>query len=290
MANTPVQLVTPVSPRRWIKHSHSSHGDLVTCERKYWFRKVAGVEAEPTKAMRKGLFIHQLLGGWWETGSFQSAIDVFAKQWAVDHMDVDDESGELGVAPYPDWVGDCLWLADRYAAFYGPHREDWEIVGVEVPWQVRLPGRYAWMVGRFDMVVRDRMGRLWLVEFKSMSGWDTLEEYTWSPQVSLYYWAGQELGMEPYGVLLDALYTYRWKNPRPLEDSFQRRWLDRNPAHITAALAEAEAGMVRARELQRGAFPLRNVDRHCGWCSYREPCRNELAFGSEFPLEWTEDE
>lgn len=290
MALTSVQVASPAS-RKWMRHSHSSHADLVSCEKKYYWRKIAKVEAEPTKAMSKGSLFHRLVGAWWLTDTVEDELLVFLAEWRAEHTILDEDSGELVVAPLPEWVDDIYWLVKRYIEFYGPHRDDWEVLGVEVPFEVRIPGRYAYLTGRFDALVRERSsGRIWVVEWKTCSGWDSIEEYAWSPQVSLYYWAAREAGYDIEGVLIDAAYTYRWKNPRPLQDSFQRRWLDRNEEHLEGALAELDGGMVRARELRNGAFPLRNIDRHCGWCSYRDLCRNDLAFGAETNLEWNEDE
>ena len=270
--------------RPWPTHSHSSQVDLVTCEKRYWFAKVAKLEVEPSKAMAKGLFMHNLLGAWWEGKPWQEEAVLLVKEWRNNHPQVNPLTGEMGHAPEPEWMDDICWLMARYEDFYGPGRDEVEVLAIEKPFMIKVPGRYAWFTGRWDMIVRDRQGRIWVVEWKTMSDWDTLENYVWSPQLSLYFWAAandNRFEGEPYGILLDAARTYRWKNPRPVEESFRRRWLDRSPEQLENTVAELTAGMLRAREIRNGAFPIRNVDRHCGWCQYREPCRNELAFGDD---------
>lgn len=280
-----VALEVPTRARgQWPTHSHSAQVSLTTCEKRFWWERVAKLEVEPSKAMAKGLFIHNLLGAWWAGKPWQEEAMVLVREWRDAHLQVDPTTGEMGHAPDPEWMDDMAWLMGRYEEFYGEGRDQLTVVAIERPFKVRVPGKYAWFTGRWDMLVRDSSGRLWVVEWKSMADWDSLEQYVWAPQLSLYYWAAwadKELGEQPYGILLDAMRTYRWKNPRPLEDSFKRRWLDRSPAQLENTIAELAAGMVRARDIRRGAFPIRNVDRHCGWCPFREPCRNELAFGDE---------
>lgn len=268
----------------WPTHSHSAQVDLVTCEKRYHWSRIAKLPVEPSKAMAKGSFIHALLGAWWGGKPWQEEAMTQVQEWRDAHPYIDPMTGELGHAPDPEWMADMTWLMDRYDRFYAGGRDEVEVVAIERPFKVRVPSKYAWFTGRWDMLVRDQQGRLWVVEWKSMSDWDTLEQYVWAPQLSLYYWAAwadKTLGERPYGILLDALKTYHWVKDRPLEDSFRRRWLDRSPEQLDNTIAELAAGMVRARELRKGAFPLRNVDRHCGWCPFREPCRNELAFGDD---------
>lgn len=254
--------------------SHSGLSTLAECERKWCFRYRDHLPAPPTPAMSKGLLFHRLWGVWWTSpdADWTDELAKFCQEWSAENPDAER---------FPDWLHDTAWLFGRYAEFYDDERQSGEIevVGVEVPFRVRLPHRYGWVIGRFDSLWRIK-DRLWLVEAKTMSDWDSLEAFCWDPQVSLYYFAALERGGEkPEGILLDAARTYRWRNPRPLEDSFQRRWLDRHPDHLEGVTLDVLAGFDRAKELRKGARPVRNVARHCEWCPFREPCRAELAFG-----------
>jgi PD-(D/E)XK nuclease superfamily protein len=266
-----------IRPGAWPRMSYSSATTLGACEKKYHYRYIQRRSEEPTSAMSKGSLFHRGARAWWTGGSWEAEVKASAEEWVATNPEA---------MALPDWISDAGWLLERYAARYETERDQMEVVGTEVPFRLRLPGRYAWLVGSMDMVVRIA-GRTWVVEIKTMSDWDRLEAYCWDPQLSLYYWAATELDMAPWGILLEGARTYRWKNPRPVEESFQRRWLDRSPDHIAEALADADAVLTRSRDLANGARPMRNVSRDCNWCPYREPCREELAFGP-MTVEWEE--
>jgi PD-(D/E)XK nuclease superfamily protein len=247
------------------------------CEKKFSYRYLQRLPEAPTPAMAKGSLFHRGARAFWSGGDWELEVKAAGEEWIVANPTADR---------LPDWIPDCAWLLERYAHVYGPERSQVEVLGTEVPFRLRLPGRYAWLVGSMDMILRIN-GRLWVVEIKTMSDWDRLEAYCWDPQLTLYYWAATELGMAPWGILLEGARTYRWKNPRPPEESFQRRKLDRSPEHVAEALADVDATLARIRQLANGSRPLRNVGRDCNWCAYREPCRAELAFGP-MTIEWEE--
>lgn len=247
------------------------------CEKKFHYRYIQRLEAEPTAAMSKGKLFHRAALAWWAGGDWETEIKSAGEEW----ISANPEADRL-----PDWIPDCAWLVERYVHVYAGERDQVEVIGTEVPFRLRLPDRYAWLVGSMDMVIRVA-GRVWVVEIKTMGDWDRLESYAWDPQITLYHWAAGELGLAPWGILLEGARTYRWKNPRPAEESFQRRWLDRSPAQIAEALADVDSVLLRAKELARGRRPVRNVGRDCNWCEFRDPCRQELAFGP-MSVEWEE--
>jgi PD-(D/E)XK nuclease superfamily protein len=283
-----VTIVELPTSGRWPHISHSSLSMLTACERQWAFKYRDKLEAPPTSAMRKGSIFHRLWGAYW------GAAPQINPEWAWQ-----EETREIGaewLAEHPDATGwpteldDMIWLFSRYVEHYGGTAEGWAVEGIEVPFRVKLPGKYGWLVGYYDMLLRDPEGRLWIVELKTMGDFERLESYCWDPQLSIYYWVAREQGLNPWGLLLDAARTYRWKADRPTAESFERRWLDRNETHLEMAVREAVAGLVRAKALLRGDYPLRNVKRDCGWCPYNVPCREELTFGrfSRLPLEWEE--
>lgn len=182
----------------------------------------------------------------------------------------------------PEFVERACWLMERYAAYYADDRKDVVQVGAEIPFRLRLPGRYGWLVGRIDEVWRIN-GRIWIVERKTGNDFRKLDSglFMWDPQTSLYYWAAQQLGYEPWGIVIDFLRTYRWKrDEHPPEDSFRREYFDRNTEHLDAAIKEASKGLTLAKHLIGGTLlPLRNLGEHCSWCECRNACVTDLAFG-----------
>lgn len=271
---------------------HTTLTDLSHCEKLYALKNVDGHEFEATVPMKRGSFFHELAAAWWLTGSWDDKASELTKEWAAANPDADF---------LPEWMHDVGWLMGRYERMYEAERLSGgiEVLGQEVPVKVRLPGKYGWFTSYLDELWRIE-GRIWILERKTMGDFTELEAFAWSPQITLYHWAAGldekvlELtsGEKPYGILLDAARTYRWKrdeHKHPPADSFQRRWLDRNPEHDDEAVLDAIAGLERMRALKRGARPLRNVGRHCNTCIARVPCRMQAAFGEDVVV-WDDEE
>lgn len=76
---------------------------------------------------------------------------------------------------------------------------------VEVQWQLPIPGydpKQVVYAGRFDRVVIDAHGRLWVVDYKTTARFD-LSGLALNPQISAYAWAARELyGHRVEGVIL----------------------------------------------------------------------------------------
>jgi hypothetical protein len=135
---------------------------------------------------------------------------------------------------------------------------------------------------RIDALKRDAEGRLWVVERKTMSDWSRLEFVPSDPQVTLYWLAAVERGLDVYGIEYDAIRTYRWQQERPPEDSVRRLYLDRTPEQAAQALTWLWRIMHRRDDLDawmqapaaaRGRGPIRNVHAFvCRTCPYRVPC------------------
>ena len=281
---------------KWPHVSHSSLIDLAFCEKLYTLKKVDGHDFEATVPMKKGSFFGALAADWWLTGSWDETATELTKEWATANPDAEF---------LPDWMHDAAWLMGRYERVYEAERLSGaiEVLGQEVLLKVRLPGKYGWYVCYLDELWR-AYGHLWIVERKTMADFSELEAFAWSPQITGQHWALTQAvrtdpkiraltgGEEPYGILLDAARTYRWKrdeHKHPPADSFQRRWLDRNPEHDEEAVLDAIAGLERMRALKRGARPLRNVGRHCNSCQARVPCRMQAAFGEDAVV-WDDEE
>jgi PD-(D/E)XK nuclease superfamily protein len=266
----------PVSgTRRAPTIDFTSLSTLASCQKRWHYKYVQQLDETPTTAMSLGHLMHLLFEAWWRGGDWQPVLQAEVDGWQLDNP---------GMEFVPEYMDRAAWLMERYVTVYGPERFEVEVVGVEVPFRVRLPGKYGWLVGRIDgLEIRDN--HLWVVERKTGGDFSKLDTYTWDPQTSLYYWAARQLGYEPWGIMVDFTKTYRWKRgDRPPAESFERRWLDRNDKHLEMAIEEAKVGLDLARAIiTERVRPLRNPDRHCQWCPYQGPCVSELAFG-EFAL------
>lgn len=274
---------------RWPHISHSGLELLTSCERAWAFKYRDKLPDTPGPSQLRGTLLHRLQAEWWEYGDWPALAEEQGQLWIAENP----EASSL-----PDWFTTAVWLMERYERHYhlerpeGDVRDEWEVLSVEIRDRVRLPGKYGWLVFVLDLVHRHReTGKLWVRDWKSSGKKNAMDDfYTWSPQVSLYFWAAQQLKLEPWGLIIDFAYSYRWKADRPTSETFELRWLDRGPEQLEQAVLEAMAGMDRARSILRGARPLRSVRDHCSWCPYRDPCRMELAFGPEYSLDVEEEE
>jgi PD-(D/E)XK nuclease superfamily protein len=264
---------------------YSSLSTLADCQWKWHNKYVLGNQYEPSTAMKLGSLLGECSQEFYAGRPWEPPIIEALKEWT-------DENPEAEFSP--EWIEKATWIMERYAAHYADDRKEVVQIGAEVPFRLRLPGRYGWLVGRIDEVWKiDR--RTWIVERKSGADFRKIDSglFQWDPQTSLYYWAARELGLEPWGICVDFLRTYRWKrdeHKHPPEDSFKREWYDRNSEHLAGAIAEAGKGLTLAKLIIGGAIqPLRNLGEHCSWCECRNACMTDLAFGDLVPpdeFEW----
>jgi len=248
----------------------SSLSVLADCQWKWDARYVKGLPDRPGPAALLGTLMGELTSVWWEGGDWEPLAIKTVKNWEAENPDAEYS---------PEWIGKAIWLMERYCAHYADERHTVKVIGTEVPFKIRLPGRYGWLVGRIDNLF-DIDGKVWVREQKTMNDWSKIDRHERSHQTTFYFWAAQQLGYQPWGILLDCIRTYRWKrDERPPSESFDRRWFDRNDEHLANAINEAGKGLTLAKMLINGQLePLRNINDHCGWCEYSNECVAELGF------------
>lgn len=244
---------------------------LAGCQWKWWYRYVLGGEDRPGPAAMLGTFLGDMTALFWE-----------GKDWRAFHAASEVQFqivGEEGVfAITPEWFGRAHWLMERYEEHYRSELDNVKVLGTEVFFRLKLPGRYGYLCGAIDQL-QEIDGKVWVREGKTFSDFSKMDQHERSHQTTFYMWAAQQLGYEPWGILLDGIRTYQWKRDvHPPADSFERRWLDRGPTHMANAIREADIGLMLARELITGRLkPLRNIADHCGWCDYRNECNADLG-------------
>ncbi len=99
-------------------------------------------------------------------------------------------------------------LLGYYVDVWLPRRKDkyhtlWidGVPQVEVKWEVPIPGRNdAAYAGKFDRIVEDQEGRLWILDWKTTARYD-LNRLALDQQISAYAWAGRQL----YGDRLEGV-------------------------------------------------------------------------------------
>jgi PD-(D/E)XK nuclease superfamily len=245
---------------------------LADCQWAWHARYVVGLPDRPSTAALLGTLMGAATSAFWCGEDWRPLVVETIRAWQAENPDAEF---------VPDWMDKAAWLMQRYEDHYGPERDAGgvKVLGTEVYFKLRLPGRYGWLCGSIDQLWEIE-GRTWVRENKTMNDWSKIEQHMRSHQTTLYFWAAQQLGYEPWGILLDCQRTYRWKrDPHPPADSFEQRWFDRNQAHLDNAIVEAGKGLTLAKMLiNRQMEPLRNIADHCGWCSYANECNAALGF------------
>lgn len=194
----------------WSTTSFSELSTLSQCEEK-WDRKYRlGLPDEAGPALQKGKLVHAGVNMLTEGVSGANILDNTLSAGALMGAD-------------PETVDDALWLLKRYREHYSQFMRNVEVLASEVQMDVELPflinGRHVTLHGYADNLYRIN-GRVYLVERKTMADWSRLDLIDVDPQVSLYDWAikqGHVLGHEVYGILFDAIRTYRWALQKPTQ-------------------------------------------------------------------------
>ena len=137
-----------------------------------------------------------------------------------------------------------------------------EIVGIEVPFSIPIPGREEVLVGAFDLVGRDEDGRLVIVEHKTAARRWSDDQLQYDIQATAYTWAARELGLGDVDVVFQVLL----KTKKPAVETYR---VQRHEADILEFVRVID-GVMRA--VEAGAWwPSRgwlcsscSVARYCG--------------------------
>lgn len=144
------------------------------------------------------------------------------------------------------------WMYRGHVAHWGADL-DWLIVGVEHSAVVPLPApsgrpsnRYYLKI-KIDLVVRDREGRLLVVDHKSCKNLPTDKELDIDDQFGLYTAGMRSLSHPIFASVHSAARTQRNKgdqdgsNPQPLSGRFKRSIMYRTEAELTSLMVDASA-------------------------------------------------
>jgi len=172
----------------------------------------------------------------------------------------------------------CRWMYDGYLECYGGD-EDWEILDVEATHHVWLPTDRLRRSGfrlklRLDLLVRDREGRVWLVDHKTGSRFPSEVGLDLQDQDSLYQWGLGQVGVgcsKVYGVVYNLCRTQRNKGPMALEDRFRRVAMHRSPVQLVNTAIDAWR---TAKRISAARHPERTTDSELcmRMCPFTEAC------------------
>jgi hypothetical protein len=179
------------------------------------------------------------------------------------------------------------WMYQGYLDMYGDDEREWgwKILAVEHNSEVYLPhpeGKRSSikLKIKIDLVVRDSMGRIWIVDHKSGKDLPKQKELDIDDQFSIYTWAMRLLGKDVFGALHNAARTQRNKDQakhfQPLDERFARTRMPRSDAELLQCAIDAykTAEMLwRHYRPGEGDAPRAPDSDRCKWrCDFTEVC------------------
>lgn len=298
---------------------YSEANTLTSCERKWWYindQEPIADDAEKSPQLSKGTALHRLIAGW-ETGDETAAY--VEMQAMIDRGDLDKET-----AADTEWLfdrykrfyggqrlrivahelpllaripGTRTWFGTRgvdsivqvprsvdpeHAGLWHLERKtmkDWQrLIVLPVDQQVTTA---QWLLREAGWKVRgtifDAIRTYRFVDVKPTQAEVAEKLQAASPE----WWASAGATRRKEVV---RAYQVEMTHEAPLEDSFRRVFLERTPAQVDGQLAELRAVASRWRQLRLGATPHRNIDRSCGWCSFKDDCWRSLITNDDSRL------
>lgn len=171
---------------------------------------------EPMKALWIGRGLHYGLAQYYRDGSdpviaMKEWLDLkvppkdYAEMW-------EDEKQQLR---------DVETLLTAMLTNYLPYAEandDFEIVAVEEPISIRIPGTYLWLQGTLDVVLR-RRGKLWVLDHKGYQAFVDPSDLELDDQMTAYLWlVYMKYGEMPAGAIYNQLRKKVPAEPMLLKD------------------------------------------------------------------------
>jgi len=172
--------------------SASSISDLRTCQRLFYWRRVAGLRPiETPRVLRYGIAVHRFLE---DLGNGK-------------HKDICFNSLK---EEYPEGGDDycrAVAMCEAYIKEWGQPDKEWDYIENEIKWTVDC-GEYT-ITGRIDAIVREReTGQLWVVDHKTTSKVDMgfVDGLARRIQTRLYCYVGiKALKQKVAGIIYNVL-------------------------------------------------------------------------------------
>lgn len=181
------------------KFSFSKIKSYKTCPRQYYYSYVQNLEPIIKNiAFNIGSAVHGLLEHLYK-GTFKLWNDIVSEVHSgklnTDFLEMDKIDKEM-----------ILFMVSQYLKIYNSDIAEYEIVGIELPFQVQLED--CLFEGIFDGVFKDQYGQYWIHEIKTAKNLPTglADLLVLDDQINYYCWAFEQIfGISPAGVLYSVL-------------------------------------------------------------------------------------
>lgn len=149
------------------------------------------------KALWKGTLVHKALEMWYGENKKRSLLKVWQDIWAAELLRLAAEQVTVDDDSLEQLFDTCEGILDQYAVWARANDNDIRVIGVEQDFIVPLlPDKGISFAGRFDQVLADENGHIWIHDFKVMGG-DFFNFAAYlrdqDDQARAYSWAGRQL-------------------------------------------------------------------------------------------------
>lgn len=158
-----------------------------------------------SKPLKRGTWIHELLEAYYNGEDWKAVHRHNTARFAELF---DEEKDKLGDLPK-----ECMRLFRSYLWHY-KNDEDWTVIEAEGKLTATLPASGVEWQGKFDMLVEDGEGDLWMVDHKSHRVLPSLTHRLLDQQSILYIWAARENGINVKGFVWNYIRTSAPKEVR----------------------------------------------------------------------------
>lgn len=263
-----------------------SHSQLLSwnrCEFQWYLGYAEGwTQREKSDPLVLGTLIHDDLHVWYRTRGSVPAVKQNYEKHLIEYGYKDDA--------FP-LLAEEMWLMDQYMENFSPSNDrSFLVEATEEHFIFALwtpKGRKYYLQGYVDVRGLDssNANSRWLWDHKTGQKFWTLTEFDTDIQLPLYAAAYTLNGMQVFGVLLNQLNTYRFKNKMKVnpEQLFRRDFnflTVKQQANILTEVGKAVDSMIdmplEYDPLYGDQLPRRRMSRDCKYCWFREPCFTAL--------------
>jgi hypothetical protein len=188
-------------------------------------------------------------------------------------------------------ISRAAWLVQHYIDDFA-HLEDQGHTIVEVEHELVIPltspnGLDYELVGIYDLLTQ-RQGRLWLWDHKFTGRfWNPIQAIMDS-QMPMYCAALRATGKEVFGIIINMVNTYNYKDPSKTTPAqlFRREKTYRTSQELDSILFHVGLSVERKWEAQTNEnwVPIRALNKDCDRCSFQEPCLFEIKGIDSAPI------
>jgi len=252
--------------------SASSIGDYIECGMLYRLGRIDKIPVEKRPdTLEFGTVIHLVLDEFY-TGKMLDTLltlkqlqDCFEVHWSDRVKDSDDIEYTKGNT----FESLLLMGKELLSAWYHAlPDDDFNVIGVEEPFSVNLPGIDVPVIGAMDLIEEDESGTIIITDWKSSARSYSVDEVDKNMQLLLYQVAAKHNGYADREILLKFDCLIKTKTPK-----FESYWTTRSEIDEKRLINKIA---IVWEGIQKGIFIPHTESWRCKTCSYKDACDEYL--------------